>query len=126
MKILVIEDEILILKSLQKLLERQGIEVLTTPSGREAIDLIHQNRFDRIICDLMLKDISGFDIIESSKKLYTESEISELFIIITAYSSPQVLNQANKYNCLIINKPFKNIHEAIKRFIQGKNDKKDG
>lgn len=124
MKILVIEDEILILKSLQKLLERQGMDVVTTPSGREGIELIGQYKFDRIICDLMLKDISGFDIIESSKKLYSEVEISELFIIITAYSSPQVLNQAGKYNCLIINKPFKNIHEAIDTFIQGKNGKK--
>ena len=125
MKILVIEDEILILKSLQKLLERQGIEVLTTPSGREGIELIGQHKFDRVICDLMLKDISGFDIIESSKKVYTEAEISNLFIIITAYSSPQVLNQASKYKCLIINKPFKNIHEAIETFIQGKNGKEN-
>lgn len=125
MKILIIEDEILILKSLQKLLERRGIEVHTTPSGREAIETIKHIKFDRIICDLMLKDISGFDIIESSKKLYSEIEISELFIIITAYSSTQVLQQASKYNCLIINKPFKDIHEAINTFIRGKNGKKD-
>jgi CheY-like chemotaxis protein len=117
MKILVIEDEILIQKSLQKLLKRGGADVHVTASGIEAIEMINENNYDKVICDLMLKDITGFDIIEESRKKYQEDEISELFIIITAYSSPQVLDKAKAYGCMIVNKPFKSIQETINLFL---------
>ena len=123
MKILVIEDEILIQKSLQKLLELKGCTVTATSMGREAIKLIQNNSYDRIICDLMLQDITGFDIIEESKSLYSSHEIAEKFIIITAYSSPQVIENAQKYSCKILNKPFEDIHSAINFFI-GDTDEK--
>lgn len=117
MKILVIEDEILIQKSLQKLLKRGGAEVDVTASGIEAIEMISNTNYDRIVCDLMLKDITGFDIIEESRDKYNEEELSKLFFIITAYSSPQVLEKAHAYGCRVINKPFKNIQETINLFL---------
>ena len=70
MKILIIEDEILIQKSLQKLLQIKGAEVDVQDQGEKAIQMILDNNYDRILCDLMLKDLNGFDIIEESKKKY--------------------------------------------------------
>lgn len=116
MKILIIEDEALIQKSLTKLLQTKGHDVDATPSGKQAIKMILSTKYDRIICDLMLQDISGFDIIEESKKIFSQEEVSQKFIIITAYSSPQVLINAKKYNCRILNKPFEDMQEAIALF----------
>ena len=116
-KILLIEDEPLIQKSLKKLLEKRGAEVVIENRGRDAIELILNQDFDRIICDLMLQDISGFDVIEESKKRYTSNEISKLFIIITAYSSPHVIEKATQYGCLLLSKPFENIDEALSIFL---------
>lgn len=118
MKILIVEDEILILKSLTKLLEKQGVDVTATPSGRNAIELLKNNSFDRVITDLMLQDISGFDILEEAKQYYSKHEIEQRFIIITAYSSPQVLAKAEEYRCRVINKPFTEIHKTIQEFIR--------
>ncbi len=115
-KILLIEDEPLIQKSLKKLLEKRGAEVTVESSGKEAIQLILNQKFDRIICDLMLQDISGFDVIEEAKGRFTMAEISKLFIIITAYSSPHVIEKANQYGCLLLSKPFENIEEALRIF----------
>ena len=112
--ILIIEDEILIQQSLKKLLERKGMRVDVSASGKIAIDMILSQNFDRIICDLMLQDISGFDVIEESKKKYTPEEIGEKFVIMTAYNSPQVLNRASTYHCKLLNKPFDNLDEAIR------------
>ncbi len=117
MKILIIEDEILIQKSLQKLLEKRSAIVDTASAGLDAIQKILANEYDRIICDLMLQDISGFDIIEESKKKYNLEEISNKFVIITAYSSPQVLEKAKGYNCTVLNKPFESMSEAIDIFL---------
>ena len=118
-KILLIEDEPLIQKSLKKLLEKKGAQVIVESRGREAIQLILTQNFDKIICDLMLQDISGFDVIEEAKARFTMADISKLFIIITAYSSPHVIEKANQYGCLLISKPFENIDEVLTIFLSG-------
>jgi len=117
-KILLIEDEPLIQKSLKKLLEKRGVEVVVESRGKDAIALILGQNFDRIICDLMLQDISGFDVIEDSKQRYTINDISKLFIIITAYSSPHVIEKASQYGCKLLSKPFENIDEALNIFLE--------
>lgn len=117
-KILLIEDEPLIQKSLKKLLEKRGVEVVVESRGKDAIALILGQNFDRIICDLMLQDISGFDVIEDSKQRYTMSDIAKLFIIITAYSSPHVIEKASQYGCKLLSKPFENIDEALNIFLE--------
>ena len=112
--ILIIEDEILIQQSLKKLLERRGFNVEVSASGKLAIDMILSRDYDRIICDLMLQDISGFDVIEESKKKFNADDISRKYVIMTAYNSPQVLTRANSYNCKLLNKPFDNLEEAMR------------
>jgi DNA-binding response OmpR family regulator len=114
MKLLIIEDEILIQQSLKKLFERKGMQVDVSASGKIAIDMILSKDYDRIICDLMLQDISGFDVIEESKKKFSPEEISHKFVIMTAYSSPQVLSRANSYQCKLLNKPFDNLDAAMR------------
>lgn len=118
-KFLIIEDEPLIQMSLKMLLEKKGADVIATNSGKEAINLINQNEFNKIICDLMLKDITGFDVIEESKGKYSNDEIKEKFVIMTAYSSSQILEKAGKYGCRIIRKPFNDdINETLNIFFQ--------
>lgn len=117
-KILIIEDEILIQQSLKKLFERKGLTVDVSASGKLAIDLILNNHYDRIICDLMLQDISGFDVIEESKKKFSPEEISQKFVIMTAYNSPQVLSRANSYQCRLLNKPFDDLEQAMRTMTE--------
>jgi CheY-like chemotaxis protein len=112
--LLIVEDEILIQQSLKKLFERKGFKVDVSASGKIAIDLILSHNYDRIICDLMLQDISGFDVIEESKKKYSAEEISQKYVIMTAYNSPQVLSKASAYQCLLLNKPFEDLEEAMR------------
>lgn len=118
MKILVIEDELLIQKSLKKLLEKRGAQVDVSSTGKKAIEMILSKDYDRIICDLMLQDITGFDIIEESKKKYNIQEISDIFIIMTAYSSTQILEKAKGYGCEVLSKPFDDMLEAINIFLK--------
>lgn len=117
-KILLIEDEVLIQKSLKKLLEAKGATVFVESSGKEAIETLFHNDFDKIICDLMLKDITGFDVIEESKKKYTAQEIGKLFVIITAYSSQQVLDKAKSYGCSVLSKPFEDMESSLEIFLR--------
>jgi CheY-like chemotaxis protein len=117
MNILIIEDEILIQKSLEKMLRYKGHNVSVSSSGKLALEMIKREKFDRIVCDLMLQDITGFDVIEESKKIFNNDIIRELFVIMTAYSSQQVLQKAKEYNCPVLNKPFDDINSAIELIV---------
>lgn len=118
MKILIIEDELLIGQSLKKLLEKKSAIVELVSNGKDAIKKIHEESFDRIICDLMLQDITGFDVIEESKKKYSLEKIGEIFVIMTAYSSPNVLEKANSYGCNVLQKPFENLDKTLQNILQ--------
>lgn len=126
MKILIIEDEILIQKSLKKLFENKGIEADALDQGEQAIEMILKNDYDRILCDLMLKDLNGFDILEASKKKYSPEEISSLFIIMTAYNSAQIIDRAQKYNCPILSKPFFDINQTLEFVIKTTKEENHG
>lgn len=117
MKILIIEDEFLILKTLQTFISRLNHDVDTSQSGRNAIELIESNDYDLIITDLMLNDISGFDIIEESKKRYSSQEIQQKFIVITAYKSDDIINRVKNYGCRFFEKPFLDIKSTIEEML---------
>lgn len=121
-KILLVEDEPLIQRTLKMLLERKGASVDPTSTGTAAIQLLNTNNYDIIVCDLMLQDITGFDIIEESKKVFSNDEISKKFVIITAYSSPQILEKAKMYNCRIYSKPFADVNKVIDSILRDADD----
>lgn len=118
MNILIIEDEFLVLRSLTLLLKKKGHLVDGVASGREAIELIKSKSYDRILCDLMLQDITGFDILEESRGILDSETLSKKFILMTAYTSPQVIERAKIYKCPLLNKPFPNMETALK-LIEG-------
>ncbi len=113
MNVLIIEDEILILKSLQIVFQKLGHHVETATLGRQALEKILSNDYDIIITDLMLNDISGFDILEGSLKKFQREELPSRFVIMSAYSSEQITTRAKEYNCLFLSKPFDNIHKTV-------------
>ncbi|HEX2257138.1 MAG TPA: response regulator [Afifellaceae bacterium] len=69
-KILISDDEPhirrLIEQSLEEL-EDEGVEILSTADGQEAIDRITQEAPDLIILDVMMPKINGFDVCERVK-----------------------------------------------------------
>jgi two-component system, OmpR family, alkaline phosphatase synthesis response regulator PhoP len=84
-RILLVEDEINIARPLQFNLEQEGYEVVSTPSGREAISL-HGNRpFDLIILDLMIEEIDGFEVARQIRQLDQRLPI----IMLTARSAAE-------------------------------------
>ena len=122
MKILIIEDELLILKTLETLATHTGHRVTSTPSGREAIEILRNNEFDLIICDLMLNDISGFDILEETKNLFGSDVVANKIIIITAYKSDDIINRVKGYGCRFFEKPFDNVKETLIQMTAAKSE----
>ncbi|MGL5244885.1 MAG: response regulator transcription factor [Sarcina sp.] len=69
MKVLVVDDEVNILKMLKITLEVAGYDVLLSENALSALDIIVSNTPDIIILDAMLPDIDGFNLIPKIKKI---------------------------------------------------------
>jgi DNA-binding response OmpR family regulator len=72
-KVLVIEDEKEMARGLKDLLEFEGYDVTIAGTGKEGFQFLGRNAPDCIILDLMLPDMSGYEICEQirRKKLNT-------------------------------------------------------
>ncbi len=79
-KILVVEDEIDISEVIAFNLAREGFEVLKAYNGVTALQLVNSEKPDLILLDLMLPDMSGFDIC----KVVKASDVSPKVIMLTA------------------------------------------
>ncbi len=62
-KILIVDDEAMIRKSVSMAFLREGMQVSTAGSGQEALDLLSRENFDLIILDVMLGDLDGFYVV---------------------------------------------------------------
>ena len=64
MRILLVEDEEQLRKIIKMNLEMEGFDVIATDNGRIALELTDQQHFDLLILDVMLPEVSGFQICE--------------------------------------------------------------
>jgi len=62
-KILVIDDEELITKSLLRLLSKEGYEVSIARNGSEAMEIIKDTTFDLIVSDVRMPELDGIETI---------------------------------------------------------------
>ncbi len=67
-RVLVVDDEVQIVRVLRGYLERAGFEVLTAYDGREALRIARQERPDLIVLDLMLPGVDGLDVCRALRK----------------------------------------------------------
>ena len=61
-RILLVDDEPLILKGLRYTLEQEGYEILTAMDGEEAIDVFNTNHVDLMLLDVMLPKLDGISV----------------------------------------------------------------
>jgi CheY-like chemotaxis protein len=115
-KILVIDDEELIIKTLSKLLEKQGYEVFIAKNGQDAIVMADEVRFDLIIADIRMPGMSGTEAAEAiQKNAAAKNEGRIPIIFITGYADELVEKTAKGLNPIAyILKPF-DIKELIEK-----------
>ncbi len=62
MKILMIDDEKLLVKGLRRSLEQEGFQVTAAYDGEEGLNVFETNNFDLVLLDLMLPKIDGISL----------------------------------------------------------------
>jgi len=105
--VLVVDDEPAIVDSLQKILERESLRVLTAGSGGEALDIIRREAISVMLTDLMMPGMSGMDLLRASKSVAPETET----VLMTAYGTVENAVEAMKQGAYdFVTKPIKRAH----------------
>jgi CheY-like chemotaxis protein len=115
-KILVIDDEELIIKSLRKLLEKNGFTVFVAKNGQDAIIMAEEENFDLIIADIRMPGINGVDTIQSIYENLRKNKLQKVpTIFITGYADEKNKQRAEALEPIAyIYKPF-DIEELVNK-----------
>ena len=82
-KILIVDDELIMRESLAGWLERDGHAVQTAASGEEALEKVKDTQFDIFLVDIKMEGISGLDVLRSVRETDPDADV----VMITAYGS---------------------------------------
>jgi DNA-binding NtrC family response regulator len=102
-KILVVDDEETVCRSIRKALMCDDYEIDTTLSGEEALKMETQKSYDVVIVDLMMPGINGMDLLKSLKTVSPEVQV----VMITGYPTMKNTLQALQIGAFdFLPKPF--------------------
>jgi CheY-like chemotaxis protein len=65
LRILIVDDEPLLVRALERLLTRAGFDTLSAGDGRAALDLLAQNDFALILCDVRMPVLDGVGLLQA-------------------------------------------------------------
>lgn len=107
-KILVVDDRKDTTDLVKLILESSGYNCTTVNSGRESLELIRNNKFDLILLDLAMPEVTGVDVL---KKLKDEGTLGDnkvvFFTASPTFTDTDVEDLKKQYGVLDrIRKPF--------------------
>lgn len=118
-RLLIIDDEPKMTDILQRVLKREGYEIDITHNPEEGIRLMGSQRYDVILSDLRMPQMSGIEILKNARHLQKQAD----FIIMTAFATVETAIEAMKLGAFdYLIKPFAmdNLRALIKRLIETK------
>jgi two-component system response regulator HydG len=91
-KVLVVDDEPVVVNSIRKTLARKAFKVAEAFSGKEALSRIMAENFDMVLLDMKLPDANGLELISDIKKRKPNLRV----VIVTGYASIDTAVEAIK------------------------------
>jgi len=108
--LLVVDDEIMMRNLLEKILLRDGYNVLLAEDGKRALEVLSRKGVDIIISDMKMPRLNGFELLKAVKQDYPDIGV----IMMTAYGDTYTVKDAlllgaDEY----ITKPFKSYEISL-------------
>lgn len=105
MKVLLIEDDYAVSRSIELVLRSEDIYLDITADGEEGIDIARHFEYDAIILDLSLPDMNGFEVLRTLRRARVDTPVIILSGSVTVNSKVKALNTgADDY----MTKPYSN------------------
>lgn len=78
-RILLVEDDPLIIKIYSSRLEQEGFKVDIASKGGEVVEKLKEQRYDLVLLDLVMPELTGFEILQKIKK---DDKISSVKVLV--------------------------------------------
>jgi DNA-binding NtrC family response regulator len=117
MKILVVDDDAIVIKSCRRILETEGFEVATAPSADSALEEMKRDDFDLLLIDVKMPKHDGMFLMRQIKKDRPELPV----IVMSGYPTPETIADVLKLGASqFIPKPFRpdELVQTIRQVIQ--------
>jgi DNA-binding NtrC family response regulator len=117
MKILVVDDDAIVVKSCRRILEAEGFEVTTVPSADEALEKIKYYDFDILLMDVKMPKHDGLFLMREIKKYWPDIPI----IVMSGYPTPETIADVLGLGATqFIPKPFRpdELIKSIRQVLQ--------
>jgi len=118
-KMLVIDDEDIVLESCRKIFTEEGFEVVTTNSAQEGLQLISDSSFEIVLCDWKMPGFDGMDVVEEVDRRSPDTVI----VMVSGYPSVGRATEAMKRGAMdYVPKPFspEEIIQTVKKAVNRK------
>jgi formate transporter len=119
-KMLIIDDDAIVLKSCRKIFESEGYTVTSTPNPQDGIKLVSENSYDVILVDWMMPGMDGMNVVEEIDKRSPNSAM----VMISGHPTVGRATEAMQRGAMdYISKPFKPdeiitvVNQAIRRKV---------
>ena len=101
--VLVVDDDIDIGRALVRMLTSRGYETLFAAGGQQALDVLGTRRFDAVVTDLNMPQISGLDVLRAAR----EQRSARAVVVATAYGTIDLAVEAMQLGaCDFLTKPY--------------------
>lgn len=103
--ILIVDDEISMRELLTILLTKSGYQTTCAASGEEALQILAEQPFDLLLCDIRLGDLNGLEVLRAAR----EKNSHMAAIMISAYTTTETAIEAMNLGAFdFVPKPFNN------------------
>ena len=104
-QLLLVDDDPNLILLIQDYLEFQGYEVKSADNGQEALDILEKYIPDLIICDIMMPDIDGYEVVERIREDSRISWIPVIFLSAKGQATDRVKGLTKGADVYLV-KPF--------------------
>ena len=113
--VLVVDDEELYRRALERILGRAGHQVITARDGSEALSMLASHPIDLVLCDVKMPGISGIELVRQIHDLQPDLPS----IVVTGYGSAEKSVEALRAGAFwYLEKPFDQGHlDVVRRLV---------
>lgn len=123
-KILIVEDNIVILTMQKQIFEMEGYEIFTAQEGLDALKKVHHDQPDVVLLDVNIPGMNGFELCRQIKEDPNLSRIIVVMISAVYYSDEDAKKGMAMGADAYFTKPYEN--EVLQSKIRELIEKRDG
>jgi DNA-binding NtrC family response regulator len=109
-RVLVVDDEPTLRRTLARLLNSRNMTVLTADDGAQAIDILGREKVDVVLVDLMMPKVGGLELLDHVRSSHAGVEV----IMMTAFGDVETAVKAVRAGAYhFLTKPFRSNDEVV-------------